>query len=87
MQLAQEESDKPAEISFLNALVVAEIHHDLYIKALEAVESGRDLPDRKVYVCKICVNTVWSRRFHSETPGYQPKPDRGLNARCKVPTC
>jgi len=56
---AREEGDQLAEISFRNALAVEEIHHDLYSKALAAVKRGGDLPERKVYVCEICGNTVY----------------------------
>jgi rubrerythrin len=58
---AQEEGVKPAEFSFKFALALAaeEIHHGLYQEALAAVTGGNDLPDRKVYVCPLCGNTVY----------------------------
>lgn len=56
---AQEAGDKAAEISFRNAMVVEEVHHDLYSAALDAVKAGKDLPARKIYVCEICGNTVY----------------------------
>ncbi|MBN1165399.1 MAG: rubrerythrin family protein [Candidatus Krumholzibacteriota bacterium] len=56
---AREEGQKQAQISFQNALAVEEIHYNLYRAALEAVEAGGDLPDRKVYVCAVCGNTVY----------------------------
>jgi len=56
---AQEEGSKPAEISFKFALAVEKIHHDLYAKALQTLETGSDLPERKVYVCPVCGNTVY----------------------------
>lgn len=59
LQQAREEGDKPAEISFRNALAVEEIHHDLYSAALKSLKAGGDLPNRKVYVCEICGNTVY----------------------------
>lgn len=59
LKQAQEEGDKAAEISFRNALVVEEVHHDLYSAAFDAVKAGGDLPDRKIYVCEICGNTVY----------------------------
>ena len=40
------------------ALAVEEIHHGLYTQALNAVKSGSDLPDTKIYVCPVCGNTV-----------------------------
>jgi len=55
---AQAEGNKPAEISFKNALAVEEIHHGLYSKALEAVKAGSDLPAAAIYVCPVCGNTV-----------------------------
>jgi len=55
---AQAESNKPAEISFKNALAVEEIHHGLYTKALEAVKAGNDLDGTSIYVCPVCGNTV-----------------------------
>jgi rubrerythrin len=56
---AEKEGNKAAEISFKNAMAVEEIHHGLYSKALEAVKSGKDLPDQKVFVCEVCGNTVY----------------------------
>jgi len=55
---AQAENNKAAEISFRNAMTVEEIHHGLYKTALEAVQAGNDLPDRKIFVCSVCGNTV-----------------------------
>jgi rubrerythrin len=55
---AQNEGQKPAEISFRNALAVEEIHHGLYSEALEAVKSGKDLDPAPVWVCPVCGNTV-----------------------------
>ncbi|GLI38698.1 rubrerythrin family protein [Geobacter hydrogenophilus] len=59
LEEAKQEGDRMAEISFRNALAVEEIHHDLYQKALAAVQSGGDLASRQVYVCEICGNTVY----------------------------
>ncbi|MCF7974711.1 MAG: rubrerythrin family protein [Phycisphaerae bacterium] len=56
---AQAEGNKAAEITFRNALVVEEVHYNMYAKALDAVKGGKDLADRKVYVCEICGNTVY----------------------------
>jgi rubrerythrin len=56
---AQEEANKPAETSFKFALAVEKIHHDLYTRALQTLETGSDLPERKVYVCPVCGNTVY----------------------------
>jgi len=55
---AQAEGNNPAVFSFKFALAVEEIHHGLYTQALNAVKSGSDLPDAKIYVCPVCGNTV-----------------------------
>lgn len=55
---AQADGNKPAEITFKNALAVEEIHHGLYRKALEAVKTGNDLPATAIFVCPVCGNTV-----------------------------
>jgi len=55
---AESEGNKPAVYSFKNALAVEEIHHGLYSKALEAVKSGSDMPETKIFVCAVCGNTV-----------------------------
>ena len=55
---AQTEGNNPAVFSFKFALAVEEIHHGLYAEALNAVKSGSDLPENKIYVCPVCGNTV-----------------------------
>lgn len=59
LEAATAEGHKPAEISFRFALAVEKIHHALYQEALETLGSGKDLPDRKLYVCPVCGNTVY----------------------------
>lgn len=56
---AQEEGNKSAERSFKFALAVEEIHHNLYNEALESVKTGKDLPEKKIFVCEVCGNTVY----------------------------
>ena len=58
LEAAIAEGNKPAEVSFKNALAVEEIHHDLYSKALAAVEAGIDLEAAPIYVCPVCGNTI-----------------------------
>lgn len=55
---AEKEGNKPAAFSFKNALAVEEIHHGLYTEALDAVQSGSDLPETRIYLCPVCGNTV-----------------------------
>ncbi|MCL5109635.1 MAG: rubrerythrin family protein [Chloroflexi bacterium] len=58
LQMAKDEGNKPAEISFRNALAVEEVHHSLYQRAIEAVKAGHDLPAQALFVCPICGYTV-----------------------------
>jgi rubrerythrin len=58
LQQSELENNKPATRSFSYALAVEEIHHSLYSEALEAVKSGKDLPQTDIYVCEVCGNTV-----------------------------
>ena len=55
---AEGEALKPAVFSIKNAMVVEEVHHGLYTKALAAVKGGNDLPPVKMLVCAVCGNTV-----------------------------
>ena len=59
LEEAQRENNKQAEISFKFALAVEEIHHDLYQNALTSVKAGSDLPEKKIYTCEVCGNTVY----------------------------
>uniref|UniRef100_C6E1R9 Rubrerythrin n=1 Tax=Geobacter sp. (strain M21) TaxID=443144 RepID=C6E1R9_GEOSM len=59
LEQAKAEGDRAAENSFKFALAVEEVHHGLYQQALAAVEGGKDLADRPVYVCEVCGNTVY----------------------------
>jgi rubrerythrin len=56
---AEKEGNKPAEITFKNALAVEGIHHGLYSDALEAVKTGKDLDAANIFVCSVCGNTVF----------------------------
>ena len=56
---AESESNKPAAISFKNAMTVEEIHHGLYDEALQSLDGGQDLPSQPTFVCGICGNTGW----------------------------
>ena len=55
---AEADGNKPAVVSFKNAMAVEEIHHGLYSNALEAVKGGKDLPAAAIFVCGVCGNTV-----------------------------
>jgi len=54
---AEAEGNKAALISFRNANAVEKTHHDLYSKALETLEAGKDLTPASIHVCDICGHT------------------------------
>ena len=53
---AKEEGNKAAEMSFINANTVEEIHAGLYQKALDNLDNPGDV--ECYYVCSVCGNTV-----------------------------
>jgi rubrerythrin len=55
---AESEGAGAAVASFRNALAVEEIHHGLYLKALETLDAGSDLDAAPIHVCDVCGNTV-----------------------------
>jgi len=55
---AKAEGNKDAERTFNWANEVEKVHHKLYEAALEAVEAGKDLEKKEVYVCPFCGYTV-----------------------------
>ena len=58
MKDAKNEGKKAAERSFDLANQVEKVHHELYSKALESVQNGKDLPEMKMFVCDVCGFTV-----------------------------
>jgi glutamate synthase domain-containing protein 2/rubrerythrin/CDGSH-type Zn-finger protein len=61
IQQAQAEGNIKAVESFRNASNVERTHHELYSKALEALEAGKDLAAGPMYVCSDCGHTVLGR--------------------------
>jgi rubrerythrin len=57
IQEAEAEGNKAAIVSFRNANAVEKTHYDLYKKALEALEAGKDLLAASIYVCDVCGHT------------------------------
>jgi rubrerythrin len=55
---AKEEGQTRALNSFSYANAVEKIHHDLYQKALESLETGKEPKAEPYYVCSVCGNTV-----------------------------
>lgn len=60
LEIAKNEGKKAAERSFDLANQVEKIHHELYSKALAAVQSDKDLPEINMFVCDVCGYTVES---------------------------
>jgi rubrerythrin len=54
---AEKENIPAAVKSFKYALEAEKGHWELYTKALQAVEGGKDLPEKKLWVCEICGHT------------------------------
>ncbi|HUW90978.1 MAG TPA: rubrerythrin family protein [Candidatus Nanopelagicaceae bacterium] len=48
------DGNESAKRSFNYANEVEKVHHELYKKALELVENGKDLEDKSMYVCAVC---------------------------------
>lgn len=57
VEQAREEGNDDARESFEYALEVEKIHHNLYSKAIDRLESGKDLPPKLMFVCRGCGNT------------------------------
>jgi rubrerythrin len=55
---AEEENRGDAKLTFNYANKVEEVHAQLYQEAIEAIESGKDLPDSDLFVCQTCGYTA-----------------------------
>ncbi len=55
---AEEENNEAAKIGFHGALEAEKGHAEAYTKALEAVESGKDLEEKELFVCQVCGYTA-----------------------------
>ncbi len=51
---AKNDGNESAERSFNYANEVEKVHHELFKKALELLENGKDLEDKPMYVCSVC---------------------------------
>jgi len=64
---AMKDGNKEAQKSFEYANKVEKIHEEMYKKALEKLENGKDIELNEIYVCPVCGNT-----FKEETPDVCP---------------
>ncbi len=55
---AEKEGNKNAERTFKWAIEAEKVHADLYSKAVEAVEKGKDVELKDLYICQVCGYTV-----------------------------
>ena len=55
---AQAEGNKAALASIQNAMAVEQVHAGLFGDAASALADGKDMPDKTIYVCGICGNTI-----------------------------
>jgi len=58
LEVAKMQGENEAVRSFTYALEAEKIHAELYKKAKAAVEQGKDLEVKKIYICPICGHTV-----------------------------
>ena len=58
IQQAEKDGNQGARRTFHYANEVEKIHHQLYNRATGIVETGEDLPDTRMFVCRGCGNTV-----------------------------
>ncbi len=55
---AQAEKNNAALASIQNAMAVERVHFGLFSDAAEALDKGKDMPDKTIYVCSVCGNTI-----------------------------
>ncbi len=58
IEVAKMQGEKAAEMSFKLALESEKEHYKLFVKAKEAVDQGRDIEQKDIYVCEVCGYTV-----------------------------
>lgn len=58
IEKAQEDRSERAQVYFEYANEVERIHHDLFQRALKALETGQQMEDKPYFVCPVCGNTV-----------------------------
>lgn len=58
IEIAKMQKEKAAEMSFKWALETEKEHLKLFMKAKEAVDNGRDVELKNIYVCEVCGYTI-----------------------------
>jgi rubrerythrin len=57
LQQALTGGNQSAAMSFRYAMEVEKIHYQHYLRALETLKSGKDLPPSRLFICPLCGNT------------------------------
>ncbi len=58
IEIAEKEGNRAAVVSFRNANAVEKTHFDLYSKALETLNAGKDISPASIYICDVCGHTA-----------------------------
>ena len=58
VRVAEEQQEKGAETMTKWALEAEKVHAELYKKALESVENGKDMEAQSIHVCQVCGFTM-----------------------------
>ena len=58
---AETERQSDAALAFTYAMKAEEVHARLYREALVSLKAGQDLANKKVYLCPVCGNIVFSQ--------------------------
>jgi rubrerythrin len=72
---AEEEGNQGALISFNGANAAEKVHADMYKKALDSINLGKDLDEKDIYVCQVCGHTVEQEAPH-ECPVCKAKKEK-----------
>ncbi len=59
LEAAKEEKNGLATVAFTYATSAEQVHATMYREAKEAVDEGKDLPPRKIFVCRKCGHTCY----------------------------
>ena len=58
LEVAKNQNEKQAQLSFTRALEAEKIHARMYKNAKQAVDEGKDISVGDIYICEVCGYTV-----------------------------
>ena len=58
LEVAKNQNEKQAQLSFAGALEAEKIHARMYKNAKQAVDEGKDISVGDIYICEVCGYTV-----------------------------